>query len=105
MSKYTSMTVDQLDAETVRIKEEQPARMRETLREIRAARDPKVKADRAMDRMTSILISQGHEAEEARKIVNEKGADWALNLVEQFEGLSVGITATPDTANVAAKGR
>lgn len=101
---YKDMTVDELDAETVRLKEEQPAKLKDTLREIRKHRDPKVKADRAMDRMKSILISQGQTPEDAAKIVEEKGADWALRLVGEFEGLSVGVTATPGTADLAAKG-
>jgi hypothetical protein len=104
-TKYDGMTVDELDAETVRVKAEQPAKMRETLRLIRSVRDPKVSAARARDRMQSILISQGNSVEDAKKILEAKGDAWALDMVKQFEGLKVGVTTTPEAANVAAKGQ
>jgi hypothetical protein len=104
-SKYDAMTVDELDAETVKVKQEQPAKMKETLRAIRAVRDPKVAVARAQDRMVSILIAQGQTAADARKIVEEKGDKWSLDMVGQFEGLKVGTTVEPGTAVIEAKGR
>lgn len=103
-SKYDDMTVDQLDAETVKVKQEQPAKMKETLRAIRAARDPKVAVERAKDRMVSILIAQGNTAEDARKILDQKGDQWSLDMVKQFDGLKVGVTVEPGPAVVKAEG-
>ena len=51
MSDYESMTVDELDGEYVRIKTEQPAKMRDVLAEISAVRRRKVERERIEDRV------------------------------------------------------
>lgn len=108
MGKLENMTVDELDQETIRLKEEQPAKMREKLLAVRAARDPKVNYERQRDRLKKILINaMGRPAEDADAYLKGKSLEEIETLIKPFEDIEsqMGVVATVETGVVELKGQ
>lgn len=102
-----NLTVDELDQETIRIKEEQPAHMREKLLAVRAARDPKVHYERQRDRLKKILINaMGRPAEDADEYLKDMSLEEIEKLIKPFEDIEakMGVTATIEPLVTELKG-
>lgn len=107
-TKLENMTVDELDQETIRLKAEQPAKLREKLLAVRAARDPKVHYERQRDRLKKILINaMGRPAEEADAYLKEKSLEEIETLIKPFEDIEaqMGVVATVETGTVKVEGK
>ncbi len=107
-TKLEGMTVDELDIETIRLKEEQPAKVKDKLRAVKSVRDAKVHIERTRDRLKKILTQvMGRTPEDVDAFLEDKTADEMLALIKPFEDIEskVGVVATPDTASVELKGQ
>lgn len=103
-----SLTVDELDEETVKIKTSHPAHEKELLRKVREHRDKKVYFERSRDRLKKILINAaGKSAEECDEFLKDKSLKDITDMIKPFEALEdkMGVVATLDKAEVKVEGK
>lgn len=101
--KLEAMTVDELDGETIRLKGEQPARVKDKLREVKAVRDTKVHVERTRDRLKKILTTvSGRTPEDVDTFLATKSVDEMMALIKPFEDIEaqVGVVVTVGPADV-----
>ena len=108
VKKYDSMTVDQLDVEHMRIREEQPDHMKDRLRAIKAVRDVKVEKERRADYVRKLLINgAGYSPEQVDEFLKTKSLDEVNALIAPFDEIAnqIGVVVTPENGEVKAEGQ
>jgi hypothetical protein len=105
--KLESMTVDELDIETMRLKDEQPARVKDKLREVKAVRDLKVEQERRNDRVKKLLINgAGVDAAQVDQWLKTRSQEDIDALIAPFEAIEdqIGVVVTPTNGELTAEG-
>lgn len=108
MKNYEDMTVDELDEEHIRIKEEQPDHTKDKLREIKVVRDEKVHVARTHDRAKKLLVhAGGRTPEEVDAFLDTKTPEEIQALIKPFEDIEaqIGVVVTPEPGVIEVKGR
>lgn len=101
------MTVDELDQETIRLKTEQPAKLRDRLIAVKSHRDAKVETERKRDRAKKLLAAMGYGPESIEELFQTKTDEELGDIVKHMEEFEdrIGVVVTPAPAEGYIEGK